>query len=196
MQLIPEAWYRGWCTWDVRHKNLLYSPHLWQTSTYNHPIPIQHQFWSPWSQLGWLWRSLPQPLVTARSERVVAVYRRCIWLAPDFVGDHAPSIWRMLTYSGQSSRNYWSGVIFRPLQIFMRSWASFGQNNKIPSMVTSCFDPINHVEPDVYMPDTLMHSCRGYVGRGGMAAVTAAFIYHFGIGCCHHDFLLVCLVYF
>ena len=45
---------------------------------YNYPIPIQHQYCLPWSQLGQLWRSSPQLIVLTRSTRVVNIYRRCI----------------------------------------------------------------------------------------------------------------------
>ena len=76
----------------------------------------------------------------------------------------------------------------------MRSWSSLERNNNTPSMVTSCWNSINHVEISADIPATLMHSYTGSVGGEGMAAVTTAFIYRFGIGCCHHDFLLVFLV--
>ena len=84
---------------------------------------------------------------------------------------------------------------FCPLQIFMRSWTSLGQNNSIPSMVTSWWDSINSVDPAADMPVTLRHSCMVSGSRGGMAAVTAAVVYRFCLGYRHYDFILVFLVY-
>ena len=77
----------------------------------------------------------------------------------------------------------------------MRSCALLGQNNNILSMVNSLWNSINCVETATDIPATLSYSCMGSGGGGGMAAVTDYFIYCFGLGFFHHDFIIVCLVY-
>ena len=75
---ILEASSCVWCISGAPHQPMLYSPYVWQTSPSNHPIPIQHQYFPPWSKLGRIWRSSPHFLVLTRSTQVVTVFRRCI----------------------------------------------------------------------------------------------------------------------
>ena len=73
-----------------------------------------------------------------------------------------------------------------PFYIFVRYWDLLGQNNNISSMVTIWWVSIKRVVPDVDIPATLSHSCRGSGGGGVMTSVTDSDIVWFDIFQCSY----------